>query len=152
MPPEHPHFDPSDPDFRSRVRTSFDGQAMMRTLGIELVDLGPGWVELGFDHDDAFTRQHGYTHAGAIATALDSACGYAALTLMPADSAVLTVEYKINLLRPAKAVRYRATATVVKSGRTLTVCNALATPADSADAIAVMTGTLMALVDAGIRD
>ncbi len=125
MPPAHPHFDPSDPDFRRRVRTSIDGQAMMRTLGIELVDLGPGWVELEFDHDDAFTQQHGYTHAGAIATVLDSACGYAALTLMPADAAVLTVEYKINLLRPAKAARYRATATVVKPGRTLTVCNAV---------------------------
>ena len=66
LPPAHPHFDPSDPDFRRRVRTSFDSQAMMRTLGIELVDLGPGWVELEFDHDDAFTQQHGYTHAGAI--------------------------------------------------------------------------------------
>ena len=152
MQPAHPQFDPSDPDFRRRVRTSFDSQAMMGTLGIELVDLGPGWVELEFDHDEALTQQHGYTHAGAIATALDSACGYAALTLMPANAAVLTVEYKINLLRPANAARYRATATVVKPGRTLTVCNALATSTDSADAIAIMTGTLMTMVDAGIRD
>ena len=71
---------------------------------------------------------------------------------MPADAAVLTVEYKINLLRPAKAARYRATATVAKPGRTLTVCNALATSTDSADTIAIMTGTLMTMVDAGIRD
>jgi uncharacterized protein (TIGR00369 family) len=147
-----PEHDPIDPNYQQRVRDSFNGQAMMHTLGIEISDLGPGWIDLEFDHNDAFTQQHGFTHAGVIAAALDSACGYAAFSLMPPHAAVLTVEYKINLLRPAKADRYRASATVTKPGRTLTVCQATATPSDEpGHEIAVMTGTLMALIDAGIE-
>lgn len=134
------------------VQVSIDAQAMMSTLGVSITDLGPGWIDLEFDHHEDFTQQHGFKHAGAIATALDTACGYAAFSLMPADAAVLTVEYKINLLRPAKAERYRASATVVKPGRTLTVCTATAAPADnSSESIAVMTATLMTLIGADIR-
>lgn len=123
----------------------------MRTLGVSITDLGPGWIELQFDHHEDFTQQHGFKHAGAIATALDSACGYAAFSLMPADAVVLTVEYKINLLRPAKSERYRASAAVVKPGRTLTVCTGAVTPADSEEQIAVMTATLMTLIGSDLK-
>jgi uncharacterized protein (TIGR00369 family) len=147
-----PEFVPDDPAYAERVRASFDRQAMMRTLGVAIADLGPGWIDLEFDHHEDFTQQHGFTHAGAIATALDTACGYAAFSLMPAEAAVLTVEYKINLLRPAKAARYVASAVVIKPGRTLTVCTATATPADNHDEpIATMTATLMTAIGRDIR-
>jgi uncharacterized protein (TIGR00369 family) len=147
-----PDFAPADPEYARRVRASFDAQAMMSTLGVSITDLGPGWIDLEFDHHEDFTQQHGFKHAGAIATALDSACGYAAFSLMPADAAVLTVEYKINLLRPARAERYLASAAVVKPGRTLTVCTATATPTDSSnETIAVMTATLMTLVGTDLK-
>ncbi len=147
-----PDFIPADPDYADRVRASFDAQAMMRTLGVSITELGPGWIDLEFDHHEDFTQQHGFKHAGAIATALDSACGYAAFSLMPDDAAVLTVEYKINLLRPARAVRYLASAVVIKPGRNLTVCSATASPTDNRDeAIAVMTATLMTVVGRDIK-
>lgn len=143
-------FSVPDPHYEQRVRESFGRQPMMATLGVVITRLEPGMVDLEFDHREQFTQQHGFTHAGVIATVLDSACGYAAFSLMPADAAVLTVEYKVNLLRPARAHRYRASAVVTKQGRTLTVCQATASPVDDDQAIAVMTGTLMSLVDAGI--
>jgi uncharacterized protein (TIGR00369 family) len=141
---------PKDPDFQERVRTSFDRQRVMRTLGIEIVRLGPGEIELAMPYDSAFTQQHGFMHAGIITTALDSACGYAAFSLMPAEAAVLTVEFKTNLLAPAKGERFLFRAEVVKPGKTLTVCEARAFAlVDKADErmIATMTGTLMALFD-----
>ena len=95
-------FEPKDPQFENRVRTSFARQQTMATLGIEIVWLKPGEIELKMPYAPAYTQQHGFTHAGVIATALDSACGYAAFSLMPADAAVLTVEFKTNLLAPAK--------------------------------------------------
>jgi uncharacterized protein (TIGR00369 family) len=96
----------------------------------------------------AFTQQHGFIHAGIITTALDSACGYAAFTLMPRDAAVLTVEFKTNLLAPAKGERFVFRAHVVKPGRTLTICDAraLAIEGGREKLIATMTGTLMAIV------
>ncbi len=148
---DRPTFTPLDPNYDDRIRASFDAQAAMHTLGITISSLGPGWIDLEFDHQDQFTQQHGFTHAGVISAALDSACGYAAFSLMAENAAVLTVEYKVNLLRPAKAQRYRASAVVVKPGRTLTVCRATATSADGGEPIAVMTGTLMALVDSEIK-
>lgn len=146
-----PEFDPVDPDWRHRVVGSFEAQAMMSTLGVEIGDMGPGWVELEFDHHEDFTQQHGFKHAGAIATVLDTACGYAGFSLMPPDAAVLTAEYKINLLRPAQSERYRASAWVIKPGRTLTVCSGVVTPAAGGPEIAVMTATLVSLVGAGIE-
>lgn len=140
-----PDFEPLDPDYQERTRETFDSQAMMHTMGIELVDLGPGWVHFEFDHDDRFTQQDGFYHAGAVATALDSACGFAGFSLMPVDASVLTVEYKINLLRPAKATRYKVEAEVTKTGRTLTVCQGTASPAEGGDAISIMTATLISL-------
>lgn len=142
---------PADPGYASRVRRSFAAQTMMDSLSIRIVDLGPGHIELVMPHDPRFAQQHGYTHAGAIGAAMDSACGYAAFSLMPADAAVLTVEYKLNLLRPAASPRFRISARVVKAGRTLTVCHAEALPEDGDEPIAVMTGTLMTLIDASIR-
>lgn len=99
-------FEPKDPDYEARVRASFGRQEAMQTLGIEIVRLGPGEIELTMPYSRAYAQQHGFVHAGIIATALDSACGYAAFSLMPGDAAVLTVEFKINLLAPAKGERF----------------------------------------------
>jgi len=145
-------FQPQDPNYEERVRASFARQRVMTTLGIEIARIGPGDIELTMPHDPAYTQQHGFVHAGIITTALDSACGYAAFSLMPADAAVLTVEFKTNLLAPAMGRRFLFRAGVVKPGRTLTVCEARAFAADgSGDGaerlVATMTGTLMALFD-----
>jgi uncharacterized protein (TIGR00369 family) len=142
-------FAPKDPQFENRVRVSFARQQTMRTHGIEIVGLKPGEIELKMPYAPAYTQQHGFTHAGVIATALDSACGYAAFSLMPADAAVLTVEFKTNLLAPAKGEYFLIRARVVKPGRTITVCDgqAFAVVGGTEKLIATMTGTLMALFD-----
>jgi uncharacterized protein (TIGR00369 family) len=122
----------------------------MQTLGIEIARLEPGEIELRMPYRPDYTQQHGFMHAGIIATALDSACGYAAFSLMPADAGVLTVEFKTNLLAPAKGDRFLFRAHVVKPGRTLTVCDARALALDDGAEerlVATMTGTLMALFD-----
>jgi uncharacterized protein (TIGR00369 family) len=143
-------FQPNDPNFRDRVRASFARQCVMQTLGISITRLEPGEIELIMPYDAAYTQQHGFIHAGIISAALDSACGYAAFSLMPADAAVLTVEFKINLLAPAKSEQFKFRARVVKPGRTLTVCDAQAfaeTGGMDAKLIATMTGTLMAVFE-----
>jgi uncharacterized protein (TIGR00369 family) len=139
-----------DPNFRERVRSSFARQRAMTTLGIEMLRVEAGEIELAMGYDAAYTQQHGFVHAGIIAAALDSACGYAAFSLMPADAAVLTVEFKINLLAPAKGERFVFRANVVKPGRTLTICEARAFALDEGGAerlVATMTGTLMAVFE-----
>jgi uncharacterized protein (TIGR00369 family) len=140
-------FEPKDPNFRDRVAASFQRQAVMHTLGIEIARLEPGEIELTMPYAQRFTQQHGFLHAGIITTALDSACGYAAFSLMPADAAILTVEFKTNLLAPAKGERFVFRAHVVKPGRSLTVCEARAFALDGTEErlIASMTGTLMAV-------
>jgi uncharacterized protein (TIGR00369 family) len=142
-------FEPKDADFHARVTASFGRQAVMRTLGIEIAQLEPGRIELTMPYGPAFTQQHGFVHAGIITTALDSACGYAAFSLMPAEAAVLTVEFKTNLLAPAKGQRFVFRAEVIKPGRTLTICEAKAFAIDNGNErlIATMTGTLMAIFD-----
>jgi uncharacterized protein (TIGR00369 family) len=143
-------FQPKDPNFADRVRASFARQRMMQTLGVDIARLAPGEIELTMPHGVAFTQQHGFMHAGVMATVLDSACGYAAFSLMPADAAVLTVEFKINLLAPAKGERFLFRAQVVKPGRTLTVSDGRAFAVDdggSEKLIATMNGTLMAMFD-----
>ena len=137
-----------DPQFEARVRASFARQQAMKTLGIEIVSLAPGEIELTMPHSPAYTQQHGFVHAGIIATALDSACGYAAFSLMPDNAAVLTVEFKINLLAPARAERFSFRARVVKAGRVITVSEgqALAIEAGGERPVATMTSTLMAVV------
>jgi uncharacterized protein (TIGR00369 family) len=136
-----------DPNFRDRVRASFARQRVMATLGIEMVHLDAGEVHLAMPPNPDYTQQHGFVHAGIITTALDSACGYAAFTLMPLDAAVLTVEFKTSLLAPAKGDRFLFRARVVKPGRTVTFCDAqaLALEGSKEKLVATMTGTLMAI-------
>jgi uncharacterized protein (TIGR00369 family) len=136
-----------DPNFRDRVRESFARQRAMATLGIEMVHLDAGEVHLAMPPNSAYAQQHGFMHAGIITTALDSACGYAAFTLMPAEAAVLTVEFKTSLLAPAKGDRFLFRAQVIKPGRTLTFCEAQALALDGSKEklVATMTGTLMAV-------
>jgi uncharacterized protein (TIGR00369 family) len=143
-------FAPKDPGFAGRVRASFANQPAMRTLGIQISRVDPGVVELTMPYALAYTQQHGFMHGGIITTALDTACGYAAFSLMPAEAAVLSVEFKTNLIAPAKGDRFTFRAQVVKPGRTLTVCDARAFAVNQSGEehlIATMTGTLMALFD-----
>jgi uncharacterized protein (TIGR00369 family) len=143
-------FQAPDPDFRDRVRNSFARQRVMQSLGIEVTRVEPGEVDLAMPFDAAYTQQHGFMHAGIITTALDNACGYAAFSLMSAEAAVLTVEFKTNFLAPAKGLRFAFRGRVVKPGRTITVCDAQALALDDGGGerlIATMSGTLMALYD-----
>jgi len=158
IPMDHAHqvrFQPADPSFDERVRASFARQRVMRTLGIEIARLEPGAIELVMPFHAGYTQQDGFVHAGIITTALDSACGYAAFSLMPAHASVLTVEFKTNLLAPATGSRFVARAHVLKPGRTLTVCDARAyAVSDAGDRlVATMTATIMALASstAGTR-
>jgi uncharacterized protein (TIGR00369 family) len=139
-----------DPEFAARVRESFDRQAFMTTLGARLTVVEPGRVVIELPFRKELTQQHAFLHAGAIAAVADSACGYAAFTLMEAGNAVLSVEFKVNLLKPAAGANFRAEARVVRAGRTLTVCTAEVTAIgdDGAETVvAIMTGTMMTLVD-----
>ena len=148
-------FEPSDPDFAARVRDSFARQGAMGTIGARLARLEPGQVDIELPWSPAVTQQHGFVHAGIVACALDSACGYAAATLMPADSGVLTVEFKINLLAPAAGDAFRLEGRVRKAGRTITVTegDAYAIGVDGRDKlVATMTATMMAIVGrAGVQ-
>jgi uncharacterized protein (TIGR00369 family) len=121
---EKPRFEIQDTEYQRRVRESFARQGLIKHLGAELVSLEPGGAEIRVPFRWELTQQHGYFHAGVTGTIADSACGYAAYTLMPADSSVLTVEYKMNLLAPADGEELVARARVVRSGRTLKVCTA----------------------------
>jgi uncharacterized protein (TIGR00369 family) len=141
------HFEPRNPDYRAIATDTFERQMAMRTLGISITRLEPGEVELAMAYSPDLTQQNGFVHAGIITAGLDSACGIAAFTLMPAGSDILTVEFKTNLLAPARGKRFAFRATVVKPGRTLTVCEGRAyAEQDGAEIlVATMTGTLMAL-------
>jgi uncharacterized protein (TIGR00369 family) len=141
-----PSFTPKDPLFQQRVAESFGRQRAMSTLGITITRLVAGEIELSMPYARDYTQQHGFVHAGIVTTALDSACGYAAFTLMPADADVLTVEFKTNLLAPAKGERFAFRAHVVKPGRTITVCDAsaFAVEAGVERLVATMSATLMA--------
>ena len=120
---------------------------MMQTIGATLDAVAPGRAEISLPFRADLTQQHGFLHAGVVATIADSACGYAAYTLMPADGSVLTVEYKINLLAPARGDRFVARATVIRPGRTLTVAQAdvFACTGDAEVRTATMLGTLIAM-------
>lgn len=120
----------------------------MNLIGGELTRIEPGVIEITLPYRTDLTQQHGYVHAGIITTIADSACGYAAYTLMPPGSDVLAVEFKVNLLRPAKGEMFVARAEVVKSGRTLTVVSAgvhALSNGDSRELVAIMQGTMMRL-------
>ena len=142
-----PRFEPKNPDYRAVAAATFGRQRAMRTLRISIARLEAGEVELSMPYSPDWTQQNGFVHAGIITAGLDNACGIAAFTLMPPGSDILTVEFKTNLLAPAKGERFAFRASVVKPGRTLTVCEARAfAEADGVESlIATMTGTLMAL-------
>jgi uncharacterized protein (TIGR00369 family) len=110
------------PQIQARIRTSFEHQGLMQHLGARLGHIGPGCVHIVLPNRPEANQQHGYIHSRAISTIPDSAGGYAAFTLFPVNTAVLTVEYKINLLAPAVGDHIEAVGTVLKYGRTLTVC------------------------------
>lgn len=114
-------FTPADAAFELRVRASFARQRAMTTIGAALVTVVPGEVVIELPFRDDLTQQHGFLHAAIVTAIVDSACGYAAYTLMPADAAVLTVEYKVNFLAPAAGSRFVAYGRVTKPGRTLIV-------------------------------
>ena len=113
---------PLDAAIAARVRASFARQGAMATLGAELADVAAGRVAIALPIEPRLSQQDGFLHAGVVVAALDSACGYAALTLMPDDSEVLTVELKVNLLAPASGDSLVAEGEAVRAGRTLTVC------------------------------
>ena len=117
-------FEVRDPNFEARVRTSFARQNVMALIGATLKTVEAGLVEIEISMREDLAQQDGFMHAGIVTTVLDSACGYAAFTLMPSDSSVLSVEFKVNLLAPAVGDRIVARADVKRSGRTLTVCTA----------------------------
>jgi uncharacterized protein (TIGR00369 family) len=116
-------FTPADPGFEARVRDSFARQSIMTLIGAEITRGEPGQVEIVLPYREDLCQQHGFFHAGVTSTIADSAGGYAAFSLFPADASVLTTEFKINLLAPAAGERLRALGRVVKPGRTLTICD-----------------------------
>jgi len=140
-------FVPADDGWQGRVRTSFARQQAMATLGITLDHLAPGEVHLGVSYQQSLTQQHGFLHAGILATMADSACGYAAFSLMPDGAGVLSIEFKINLMAPAKGERFVARARVVRPGRTITVCEAdvVAIDGGAEKVVATMLATIMAI-------
>ncbi|HEU4946978.1 MAG TPA: PaaI family thioesterase [Kribbella sp.] len=119
---EDPTQEQATPEVRERITASFERQGLMAHLGASLGHIGPGRVHILLPARPEVTQQHGYFHAGATSAIADSAGGYAAFTLFPDDTSVLTVEYKINLLAPAEGKHLEAIGTVLKPGQTLTVC------------------------------
>lgn len=140
-------MNPTNPNYAKDVAASFAQQAIMKTIGARLTLVEPGVVEITLPYREDLTQQNGYLHAGIVSTIADSACGYAAFTLMPAGSSVLSVEFKVNLLRPAAGKSFLARAEVIKAGRTLTVvrADAFAIDEDNRTLIATMQGTMMCL-------
>jgi uncharacterized protein (TIGR00369 family) len=140
-------FEPRDPQFESRVTRSFNEQTVMQTLNARLTRVEPGEVQIEFPHQAALTQQDGFIHAGISSTVMDSACGYAAFTLMPADARVLTIEFKINLLAPAAGESFHAVGRVRKPGRSVFVSEGelYAHAGGEVKLVATMAGTLMAV-------
>lgn len=124
MRPEMPQFQPRDPGYAERVRESFGLQQAMGLIGAELVVVEPGYTEIHLPFKAGISQQHGFIHGGVVGMIADSAAGYAANTLTPADTSVLTVEYKLNLVAPADGERLVARGEVVKPGRTLIITKA----------------------------
>ena len=137
---------PPDPDYEQKTRESFNRQAVMQTIGATLESIKPGGVTIELPFNAQYTQQNDFMHAGIISTVLDSACGYAAFTLMPAGADVLTVEFKVNLLRPAKGKFFTAKARVVKAGLSISVTEASLFSSDYGEKeVATMSATMMAI-------
>jgi uncharacterized protein (TIGR00369 family) len=142
-------FEPSNAGYKERVIASFNRQGIMKTIKASVVAVRPGEVELEFPYRLDLTQQHGFIHAGIVSTVLDSACGYAAFSLMPENAAVLTIEFKVNLLSPAKGERFRAVGKVKKAGRNITVTEGelFSISEGGQKIIATMLGTIMSVYD-----
>jgi uncharacterized protein (TIGR00369 family) len=140
-------FEPRNPDFKARVTQSFSEQMVMQTINASLLAVDAGRVEIGLPYQRELTQQNGFIHAGISSTILDSACGYAAFSLMPVEAQVLTIEFKINLLAPAAGEKFRAIGTVRKPGRSVFVAESelYANSGGSDKLVATMVGTLMAI-------
>ena len=140
-------FTPQDTDFERRVRESFARQTLMETIGAVLTRVSPGMVEIELPFRADLAQQHGYLHAGVVTSIVDSACGYAAMSLTPPGADVLSVEYKINLLSPAKGERVIARGRVVRAGRNLTVCagDCFAVQDGAEKLVATMIATMMTM-------
>jgi len=139
---------PRNPSFAEEIKQSFAKQTIMSLIGAELSRVEPGIVEITLPYRADLAQHHGFLHAGVVTTIADSACGYAAYSLMPAKSEVLSVEFKVNLLRPAKGEVFLALAEVIKSGKTLTVARADVFGLDQSgrrELVAIMLGTMMCL-------
>ncbi|MGK9054733.1 PaaI family thioesterase [Neorhizobium sp. CSC1952] len=134
-------------DFRERVRQSFDKQGAMAMLGAELTRVEPALVEIELPFDQKLTQQHGFLHAGVISAALDSACGYAAYTVIDPDASILTIEFKVNLMSPGRGERFLFRGEITKPGSTIIVADgrAYAIGDGPAKLIASMTGTMMVI-------
>ena len=142
-----PH-QPRNPAFAEEIKQSFVKQTIMGLIGAELSRVDPGLIEITLPYRADLAQQHGYLHAGIVTTIADSACGYAAYSLMPPNSEVLSVEFKVNLLRPAKGEKFLAVAEVVKAGKTLTVVRADVFGVDhegQRELVATMLGTMICL-------
>ena len=138
----------SNPRFAEDIRQSFARQSIMSLIGAKLELVEPGLVEISIAYRKELTQQHGYLHAGVVTTIADSAAGYAAYSLMPAGSEVLSVEFKLNLLRPAKGVAFVARAEVIKPGKTLTVVRAGVfgiSETGARELVATMQGTMFCI-------
>ena len=137
---------PLNPSFAEEVAASFAQQPIMNLIGAQLSMVEPGVIEITLPYRADLAQQHGYLHAGVVTTIADSACGYAAYSLMPAGSEVLSVEFKVNLLRPAQGENFVARAEVIRAGRTLTVVRAdvfRVARNDDRELIATMQGTMI---------
>lgn len=143
---------PRDADWETRVRSSFEAQAFMTYLGAAMTHLAPGAVDLELTLREELTQQHGFFHAGATSSIADSAAGYAALTLFSPDAGVLTTEYKINLLNPARQPVLVARGRVLKPGRTLTIARADVYGLDDAAQVHVATGLFTLMSVSGVKD
>jgi uncharacterized protein (TIGR00369 family) len=138
--------------FEQRVRDSFARQTAMATIGAEIAHLAPGEVDLRMPYSADLAQQHGFIHAGIVAALADSAAGYAAFSLMPPDAAVLSIEFKVNLMAPAAGEWFVARGRVKKAGRTITVCttDVFAIANDAERLIATMQATMMTVLDRGL--
>lgn len=148
---EH-HFQPADGFYADRVRESFSKMNAMQTLGGCLGKVRPGECEIMLPYRKDLTQQHGFLHAGILSTLLDTACGYAAFSLMPPDAAVLSIEFKVNLLYPGKGDRFCFVGSVVKSGKTISNVRgeAYAFEGPREKLIATMDATMMTVMGRGL--
>lgn len=128
-----------------KIKQSFDQQGLMKTLNAKLVEVEKGQVKIICDFSEGLTQQHGFFHAGVATSIVDSACGYAALTMMPDDMEVLSVEFKINFMKPAKTDRLVAIGKVLQAGRTLTICEGYVYDSSEENLISKMTATMIAV-------